>query len=317
MSNHLVDPELLGVLALMEAAPPVTPETLPTLREAGARYAPVFTGVDGKVLREEHFVPGPDGAPDVRILVYRPADAGEAAVPAILNIHGGGYVMGTAEMGTDSHEAIVAAEGCVIVSVDYRLAPETAFPGNIEDCYAALRWLHGHAEALGVDRARIGVMGSSAGSGLAAALAILARDRGEFAIAFQLLSVPMLDDRTCVDPDPHPHAGQVGWSAAHNVAGWTALLGGAPGGEGVSPYAAPARADDLAGLPPAFINIGAIDLFLEESAQYAIRLTRAGVPVEFHVYPGAFHGFQLAATSRVAQQADRDFRAALSRFLKG
>jgi triacylglycerol lipase len=212
------------------------------------------------------------------------------------------------------HRPLAEALGCVIVSVDYRLAPETAFPGAIEDCYAGLTWTVAHAAELNIDTARLGVMGESAGGGLAAALALLARDRGEIALAFQVLTYPMLDDRTCTRA-PHPYAGEFLWTPRNNRYGWRALLGEEPGGPKVSPYAAPARADDLSGLPPTFLMTGALDLFVDENIDYARRLVAAGVPTEFHVYPGAFHAFDAWPGAQVAEQARRDRLEALERLL--
>jgi triacylglycerol lipase len=166
---------------------------------------------------------------------------------------------------------------------------------------------------LGVDRERVAIGGTSAGGGLAAALALRARDRAELQVAFQVLLVPMLDDRTAAAADPHPFTGEFIWTPANNLFGWTALLGRAPGGEGVSPYAAPARAESLAGLPPAYISTGAIDLCLEEDMEYGRRLMRAGVPTELHGYPGAYHGFSRAADARVAKAYTRDYIHALQR----
>jgi triacylglycerol lipase len=158
-------------------------------------------------------------------------------------------------------------------------------------------------------------MGESAGGGLAAALALLARDRGEYRLAFQHLIYPMIDDRTVVASDPHPYTGEYVWTAESNAFGWASLLGVPPGSDGVSPYAAAARAETLKGLPPTFISTGALDLFLEEDLEYARRLTREGVPVELHVYPGAYHAFNIAAGAGVAQAAQRDSLAALRRAL--
>jgi triacylglycerol lipase len=186
----------------------------------------------------------------------------------------------------------------------------------VEDCYAALAWVYANAEALGADTARIGVMGESAGGGLAAALALLARDRGDYPLAFQHLMYPMIDDRTCVDPDPHPFVGEYIWTAHNNAFGWRALLGVEPGSEGVSPYAAAARAEDLSRLPPTFISTGALDLFLEENLEYARRLMRAGVPTELHVYPGGYHGFDIAPDAEVSKNARRNRMAALAKALK-
>jgi acetyl esterase/lipase len=202
---------------------------------------------------------------------------------------------------------------CAVFSVDYRLAPEFPFPAGLHDCYAALKWVHAEAAELQVDTSRIAIGGGSAGGGLAAGLALFARDRAEVPVSFQVLLVPMLDDRTTTLADPHPYAGELTWTATQNLFGWTSYLGGAPGGEGVSEYAAAARTASLAGLPAAYIATGALDLFLEEDMEYARRLTRAGVPTELHVYPGAYHGFSRAANARVAQAYRRDMTNALRR----
>jgi acetyl esterase/lipase len=205
-------------------------------------------------------------------------------------------VLGDPEINDGSNRSIAAAVNCVVVSVDYRLAPETRFPGALEDCYAALMWLQAQAEQLGVDRSRIAIGGDSAGGGHAAALAILARNRGEAQIRFQLLDSPMLDDRTGTTSDPHPHCGEFVWTANSNRFGWQSLLGVEPGGPDVPVDAVPARVADLTGLPPTFISVGALDLFLEETLEYARRLIRAAVPTELHVIPGAFHGFGAASS---------------------
>lgn len=311
-SRHLVDPQLLP---LLEMIPPLqlSPDTLPTLRARPARFEADPRDAERTDLTVRR-APGPPGAPEVEVLVYRPR-AASGPLPCILHIHGGGYVAGDAQSLEAAHRPLASELSCCIVSVNYRLAPETPFPGPVEDCYAALAWLAAQAGELGVDAARIGVMGESAGGGLAAALALLARDRGEHRLAFQHLIYPMIDDRTCVVAEPHPYAGEFVWTPASNHFGWTSLLGAPPGGGDVSPYAAAARAKDLAGLPPAYIATGALDLFLEEDLEYARRLIRAGVPTELHVYPGAFHGFQWAVDAEVSKTAAGDSRAALKRAL--
>src|SRR5581483_5805547 len=182
-------------------------------------------------------------------------------------------------------------------------------------CYAALTWLFTHADELGVDTMRLAIGGASAGGGLAAALGLLTRDRGIVPLAFQLLIYPMLYDCTVTTTEPHPYTGEFIWTAQANRFGWRALLGQEPGGPDVSPYAAAARAESLAGLPPTFISVGALDLFLEEDLEYARRLMRAGVPTELHVYPGAYHGFNMVADARVTQAATRDEFTALKRVL--
>ena len=268
------------------------------------------------VLLDVHRVPGPQGAPEVELLVFTPGDRSETSLPAILHIHGSGMVSGNAQMSDPNSRSYAAEMNCVVASVNYRLAPKTRFPGAVEDCYAALLWLHGAGQGLGIDPDRILVAGESAGAGLAAALCLLARDRGQVRPCFQYLAEPMLDHRSA-DSD-HPHVGHYGWTRQQNRYGWASLLGDAAAGP-VSPYASPAMADDLAGLPPAFIHIGAIDLFLEESINYARRLTRAGVPVELHVWPGAFHAFHAfgAFDAHVSREARRVARKAIKRALRG
>ena len=315
-SKHLVDPELLPALDMIPNLD-LSPDTLPQLRAQLGEMSKLMaaeTPSAPTIERSERFIPGLEGAPDVRILVYTHASRGTGR-PAYLYIHGGGYVIGAADMGEIKNKALAAELGCVVVAVDYRLAPDTKFPGNVYDCYAALKWLHDHAAELGADPKRIAIGGESAGGGLAAGLALLARDRGEVPIIHQQLVYPMIDDRTATDP--HPFTGEFGWTRAHNHFGWKAILGREPGSPGVSPYAAAARAEKLEGLPPTFIGVGSLDLFLEENLDYARRLTRAGVPVELHVYPGAFHGSDIAAAARLSQLHARDqleaLRAAFAR----
>jgi acetyl esterase/lipase len=312
-SKHLVDPELVTTLDSFPTLE-LTYETvrqmrtiMEEMRSQMAADLPTFPDI----AVSERFVPGPEGAPEVRVLVYLPTTA-STPPPVLFWIHGGGYVIGTADQDDLSVKNIASTVGCAAVSVDYRLAPDTPHPGPVEDCYAALKWLYAHAEELGVDSTRIAIGGGSAGGGLAAALALLTRDRGEVPLIFQLLIYPMLDDRT-VTAEPHPYTGEFVWTPELNRFGWTSLLGQEPGGPDVSPYAAAARAEHLEGLPATFISVGALDLFLEEDLEYARRLMRAGVPTELHVYPGAYHGFNMAANAKVSQAALRDQLDALAR----
>jgi acetyl esterase/lipase len=263
----------------------------------------------------EQWVPGAPGDPEVRILVYNPQNIA-APRPALLWIHGGGYVAGEADSEEGQIKAIVSSIGCTVVSVDYRQAPETPHPGPVEDCYAALKWLYSNVQELGVDSTRIATGGGSAGGGLAAALGLLARDRGEIPLCFQILIFPMLDDRTVTRSDPHPYTGEFFWTNESNRFGWTCLLGKEPGGPDVSPYAAAARAESLAELPPSFIAVGALDLFLEEDLEYARRLIRDGVPTELHIYPGAYHGFMLVPDAYVTQSFNQDLFGAINRAFK-
>ena len=249
----------------------------------------------------------------MRVLLINAAGA-SGPRPAILHIHGGGYIAGDPDGNVPMLQAAAAAHGCVVVSVDYRLAPETRFPGSLDDNYAALRWMNAKAAVLGLDPARIVVMGESAGGGHAAALAIAARDRGEFALAGQVLVYPMLDDRTGSSRQPPP-GGAYLWTPAQNRLGWTALLGVAAGSPQPPAGAVPARVADLSRLPPAFIGVGALDLFMAEDVDYAERLIAAGVSTELVVVPGAFHGFNgIAPGARVSQRFNADVDAALARF---
>ncbi len=314
-TRHLVDPELLPMLEIFPSMS-FTAESLPAVRAALAAMAGAAPVPDLPVTVAEHHAVSPDGGHRVRMLVYTPhSDGGPpdgGPRPALLHIHGGGYVLGAPEMRDAGNRQLSHELGCVIVSVDYRLAPETPHPGPVEDCYAALAWLHTEAAGLGVDATRIAVGGESAGGGLAAALALLARDRGGPAIAFQLLIYPMLDDRSATAPGD-PFTGEFIWTREANLFGWSALLGRAAGGENEPHHAVPARAASLAGLPPAYLSVGALDLFLAEDLDYARRLAADGVPVELHVYPGAFHGFDMMAEAGVAKAFRRDWVAALDR----
>lgn len=315
MTRHLVDPELRDLLDMIPTNS-LDDAILPLARAAmGQMEEPVANYARPDVAIEERHVPGSAGTPDVRVVIYRPRDAA-APMPAYLNIHGGAYLMGKPETSGRWQTDLAAEVGCLVVSVDYRCAPEAPAPAAIEDCYAALAWLHGNAAALGVDPARIAIGGDSAGGGLAAALALLARDRGQIPIAFQLLIYPMLDDRAAVSTSLNPNVGQFIWNQASNLYAWRAYLEQEPGSAGVSPYAAPARAEDLSGLPPAYIGVGSLDLFLQEDIDYAQRLMAAGVTTELRVFPGAFHSFDRHPTAAIAKAATREFHAVLARALR-
>ncbi len=263
---------------------------------------------------EDRQVPGPKGAPDLMVRLYRPASLAEAG-PALYWIHGGGMVLGRVEHDDDLCMERAERLQALVASVEYRLAPEHPFPAPLEDCYAGLVWLCTQAEALGVDRGRIAIGGASAGGGLAAGLALLVRDRGEVEVAFQFLVYPMLDDRN-LTASSHAITDERLWNRTSNRLGWNAYLAGQAGAPDVSPYAAPARATNLAGLPPAYINVGEFDLFLDEDIAYAQALIRAGVPTELHVYPGAFHGSNMfVSRSPLSRRWQSDEWAALERAL--
>jgi acetyl esterase/lipase len=309
----LVDPELRPALERMIKAVgefKVGPGNLADSRKTWEKEAPAQTPP-----YEVRRIPGPKGAPEVRIIVIN-GQAGAAPRPAIVYLHGGGFIGGVADSKIPSMQRVALEHECVVVCVDYRLAPETRFPGALEDNYAALKWLYESAEASGADRSRIAVMGESAGGGHAAMLAIAARDRGEVSLAGQILIYPMLDDRTGSSRRVPPFIGTFVWVPASNRYGWTSLLGVPAGSPTVPAGAVPARVQNLAGLPATFIGVGALDLFVEEDVAYAGRLITSGVPTELLVIPGAFHGFDgLAPESIVAIQFRLAWNAALNRVL--
>ena len=306
-----VDPELVGVLDALVSSlgadftaqhdASVRRARIKAFLEQGA--APAIACPE--VARRHVAAPGSDGAPPVAMIVYTPPDLVRPTA-AILHYHGGGFTVGSAQE-DDALAAMLARDvGCVVVSADYRLAPETVHPGPVEDCYAALQWVAETALELGVDPARIAVTGASAGGALAANVALMARDRGGPAIAYQMLICPMLDDRmtaaSCTDLD-----GAGVWNASANRNAWEALLIGSESGlriaaeaqiaryaaaAAASHYAVAARVEDLAGLPPTFIDASELDILLDENIDYARRLIAAGVPVELHVHPQTYHAFE-------------------------
>ncbi len=253
------------------------------------------------VTRDEMEVPAVDpGDLPVPVRVHAPVHR-SVRLPGVVAIHGGGYIIGDRTMNDGVFDRWCLDPGMVGVSVGYRRAPETPYPGPLEDCYRALKWTAANAEALGIDPSCIGLYGASAGGGLAAGLALLARDRGEVDVAFQFLQYPMLDDRQ-VTPSSQLDGLHV-WSRHSNAFGWRAYLGEVYGDDRVPGYAAAARAEDLEGLPPAYICVGTMDGFRDEDIAYAQRLLQAGVPTELHVLPGAPHGFELMGDSTLARQS--------------
>lgn len=293
----LVDPELRPVARrILQSGPSLPTLSAATVAQSRLAMKQFQRPVLDTVPVSERRVPGSNGQPDV--LVYIVNSRPGVARPAILHTHGGGFVVGSAKFDIGNLQEISAKLDCVVVTVEYRLAPETRFAGSIEDNYAALKWLYAHAAELGVDQQRIAVMGESAGGGHAALLAITARDRGEVPLLFQCLVQPMLDDRTGSSRRVPPHIGKLIWTEEANRFGWGAFLGQAPGGS-VPAGAVPARTPSLAGLPPAWIGVGALDLFVDEDIDYAQRLIGDGVPAELSVVPGAFHGFDMIAADTV------------------
>jgi len=305
--RQLLDPQIAALAADLPF-PTISAETLASVRSQGALLsAPVELSDD--VERTDHVV---SSDPDVVVRVHRPKGA-VGPRPCVFSIHGGGYVLFDYTLEDPRFDRWCKLFGCVGVSVDYRLAPETAYPGALDDCYAGLAWTLAHAAEIGVDPARVGIAGTSAGGGLAAALALFVRDRGEFRLQFQLLDCPMLDDRRVTQSSQIDEL--LIWPRESNEFGWRAYLGERYGRDDVPYTAAPARCPDLRGLPPAYVCVGAADGFRDEDIEYALRLNQASVPTELHVYPGAPHGVAAFAGTAVAQRYSRDVEEWLGRQL--
>jgi acetyl esterase/lipase len=304
-----LDPEIAEALAPMAGAmAEVKPPAVGDIAGRRAMWEPIIGAagaaqpIPADVTTHEHYATADDGA-QIKMRWY--VKEGATPGPAVLFFHGGGYIFGHIDLFDGPVARYVSSSGVPMLSVEYRRAPEHPFPTPLEDAYAALCWLHEHAAVLGVDANRIGVMGDSAGGGMAAALTILTRERGGPQIARQILLMPMLNDRTTT-PDPHIEPYLL-WSYDDSRTAWPALLGGAAGGPGVPPTAAPARLEDATGLPPAYIEVGQLDVFRDEDTAYATKLSRAGVPVEFHLHPGVPHEFDsIAFDSDVARRAIAD-----------
>jgi acetyl esterase/lipase len=307
MMNNEVDAELRPFLpTIMASRPrPFTLEVLPAIRELAAQGTVTDEELSrgGAVAFERRVIPG-----GITVLILRPAGQ-DGPLPGMVYLHGGGMMIGDESSDADQLLDWVEQVGMVIVSVRYRRAPEHPYPRPVEDCHAALLWAVAESAELRMD-GRLFVAGVSAGGGLAAATALLNRDRGGPALAGQILICPMLDDRNVAEPQEAPLPWAT-WGRASNRTGWTALLGDARGGPEVPSYAAPARATDLAGLPPAYLDVGSADIFREEDIDYARRIWAAGGTAELHVWAGGFHGFEVrvpgAAVSVAARQARVDW----------
>ncbi|MFF8015316.1 alpha/beta hydrolase fold domain-containing protein [Streptomyces sp. NPDC007929] len=303
------DPELAAALELIKdmVTPGLALDEIAEVRQGPAMQmlAELDLTMGGTFEVTDRRVPGPQGEPDISLLICRPTAPETAGPrPLIYHVHGGGMVIGNNRVGVDVPLAWAQALDAVVVSVEYRLAPEHPHPAPVEDVYAGLLWTADHAAELGADPERIVIAGASAGGGLSAALALLARDRKGPRPIGQVLMCPMLDDRND-SPSTYQMAGLGVWDRTANETGWTALLGARRGGPDVPAYAAPARAEDLTGLPPAFLDVGSAETFRDEVVAYASRIWQAGGVAELHVWPGGFHGFDGFAPQAAVSQAAR------------
>ena len=267
---------------------PATRERMTQLLEAMLEEVPERPGVES----EDVTVPEP-GSEDLPLRVYRPVDA-EGPLPCVYWIHGGGMVLGDLDQDDPTCERLVDEVGCVVVSVDYRLAPEHPYPAPVDDCYAGLEWVAANAADLDADASRLAIGGQSAGGGLSAAVALRARDEDGPDLCHQHLIYPMLDDRNATESSEQ--VTDIGiWDREMNVRAWEAYLGDSNGDDDLPPYAAPGRVEDLSGLPPTYLDIGTHDVFRDETRAYAERLLAGGVETEFHLWPGAYHAYETFA----------------------
>jgi acetyl esterase/lipase len=294
--NLNIDPDLAEVLASLPMDPSGNlgdENMIQIMRSTPEILAMLGTELptDDRVTVENTEVPGPPDAPTVPVRIYTPK-ASDSPAPALVYFHGGGFVIGDMYLEEQRCLRLAADGGCVVVSVDYRLAPENPFPSGVEDCYCALVWVAGHARELGIDIDRIAVGGASAGGALSAAVAQMARDRSGVTLALQLLIYPVIDDRM-ETPSMRAFTATPIWNSASNAQMWDHYLGAKR--DYVSNYAAPGRSNDLSDLPPAYVMTAEFDPLRDEGISYAQRLMQAGVPTELHCFSGAVHGFDLIA----------------------
>lgn len=290
------DVELGAVLAVIGEMLPatLTPDLIGALRQGRLRSPSIDDTIgDRPICHEERTVPGPAGAPDITLSIFTRTDH-VAGGPGIYHTHGGGMILGDRFTGAEEFLSWVMEFDAVLVSVEYRLAPENPDPAPVDDSYAGLVWMAQHADELGFDTDRLVIGGASAGGGIAAGVTLLSRDLGTPALAGQLLIYPMLDDRNAT-VSSHQINGIGVWDRGSNDTGWDALLGDRRKTEAVSIYAAPARATDLTNLPPTFIDVATAEVFRDEDVAYATRIWEQGGIAELHVWPGGFHGFDFVA----------------------
>lgn len=297
--------------------PTLTPEGILANRESAASFTPQISDLllDRPIDHREVTIPGPDGAPDILMSIFSRTDH-VAGGPGIFHTHGGGMIGGDRFIGAADYLDWVELTDAVVVSVEYRLAPENPDPAAIDDCYAGLVWMASHADELGFDANRLIIAGASAGGGLTAGLGLRARDQGGPALIGQVLIYPMLDDRN-ETVSSHQIDGIGMWDRTSNFTGWDALLGDRRGTDNVSIYASPARATDLSGLPPTFIDVASAEVFRDECVAYASRIWECGGQAELHVWPGGFHGFDMILPEAALSIQARDVRTKWVRRILG
>jgi acetyl esterase/lipase len=309
--SYAFDPELVPLVDLFPQ------RDISDIQEARASTAALVAPLNAKVdttgvTIEDREIPGPPGAPPIPVRIYTPEQAVRSR-PALLDIHGGGFISGSIEMEHAFAVNIARELGATVVAVEYRLAPEHPFPAGVEDCYAALCWLHDTAAELGIDRERIAVGGQSAGGGLTAATVLMARDRGGPPVCFQFLGIPELDHRL-ETASMRDFVDTPIWHRANAEVSWRCYLGDDPGE--VSCYASPAIATDLSGLPPAYVTTMEFDPLRDEAIIYALRMMEAGVSVELHNFPGTFHGSAVMTSAAVSRRAHAELMVAFRRGLR-
>ena len=311
-TRHLVDPEVWPIVGLL----PFLEFDNGTLELARAGSASLADLAEIPVPASIRTATRADGSA-IELYVFDP-NPGATGRPALFHVHGGGMILGSVKDMQAGPSAMAAALQIPVISVEYRLAPETPFPGPQQDCLDGLAWLVANADELGIDPARIAIIGESAGGGLAAATALMARDTGGPKLAAQVLVYPMLDHRTGGDTCRwnNRSTGQWVWTRSANRFGWEALRGDYAAEDARKGWFSPALADDLSGLPPTLLLTGSLDLFFDEDLDYARRLVDAGVPVELHSYPGAIHAFNMVAEAGISQAFSRDMVGGIARLLK-
>ncbi|QIK62602.1 alpha/beta hydrolase [Leucobacter viscericola] len=309
------DPELVAGLEAFIGLVEQIPLRAHTILKNRAHFETIIPSIEAQtegraVSWSDRVIPGPEGAPDVAVTIITPSSSRTPATspkPAVLGIHGGGYVLGTRFFATSELIDLAERYGVIGVAVEYRLAPEHPAPAAAEDCYAALSWMAEHAAELGIDPARLVVSGASAGGGLAAAVSLMSRDRGGPHLAGQLLNAPMIDDRNS-SVSSWQYDGLGAWDRNNNDTGWNAALGSIRGTDRVHPHQAPSRASNLSGLPAAFLEVGAAEVFREETIVYASRIWAAGGEAELHVWSGGYHGFSGFSPDAVVSRAALEAR---------